>query len=61
MAIGVTKNQKNHALNSTVQILETPHMYYNLKISKMGKTWHFIIFYSKQTKTNSLSTARVQK
>jgi hypothetical protein len=27
----------------------------------MGKTWHLIICYSKQTKTNSLSTAIIQK
>jgi hypothetical protein len=27
----------------------------------MGKTWHFILCYSRHTKTNSLSTARTQK
>jgi hypothetical protein len=59
--IGVTKNQKNQALNSTVQISGTPHMYCNFKISNMGKTWHFITIYSKQTKTNYLATARTQK
>jgi hypothetical protein len=41
---------KNLALNSNVQISGTPHMYCNLKTSKMGKTWHFINSYSKKTK-----------
>jgi hypothetical protein len=27
----------------------------------MGKTWHFILCYSRHNKTNSLSTARTQK
>jgi hypothetical protein len=27
----------------------------------MGKTWHFISCYSKQTETNTLATARTQK
>jgi hypothetical protein len=27
----------------------------------MGKTWHFISCYSKQSKTNSLATTRTQK
>jgi hypothetical protein len=37
------ENQKNHALNSTVLILGTLHIYCNLKTFKMGKTWPFII------------------
>jgi hypothetical protein len=52
---------KNWALKSDAQISATPNKYCNLKSSKMGKTWHFILHYSRYTKTNSLSTSRPQK
>jgi hypothetical protein len=50
------KRMKNRALKSAVQISATPHMYCNLKTSKMGKTWHFISCY--RTNQNQLSCYR---
>jgi hypothetical protein len=52
---------KNRALKSVVQILATLNKYCNLKTSKIFKTWHFILCYSKHTKANFLAIARTQK
>jgi hypothetical protein len=52
---------KNRALKSVVQILATLNKYCNLKTSKIFKTWHFILCYSKRTKANFIVIARTQK